>query len=111
MVASLLFPGLGHRKIGRGLDGLARAVLFTLLVAMAVTMLLSGFGSPMLVGVAALFVGGAVLVYAGSAWEASHIADGGAPVVSSRALLWATVVVVFGSVVLLAVTVVSAARS
>lgn len=110
LVASLLFPGLGHKRVGRGLDGLARAVLFTLLAAMAVTMLLSGFGSPMLFVVAALFVGGAALVYAGSAWEASHIADGGQPVVSSRALLWATVVVVFGSVVLLAVTVVSATR-
>jgi hypothetical protein len=111
MVASLLFPGLGHRRIGRGLDGLARAVLFTLLAAMAATMLLSGVSSPVMFGVAALFVAGAVLVYAGSAWEASHIADGGQPVASSRALLWATVVVVFGSVVLLAVTVVSAARS
>ena len=111
MVASLLFPGLGHRRIGRGLDGLARAVLFTLLAAMAATMLLSGVSSPVMFGVAALFVVGAVLVYAGSAWEASHIAEGGQPVVSSRTLLWATVVVVFGSVVLLAVTVVSAARS
>ena len=88
MVASLLFPGLGHRRVGRGLDGLARAVLFTLLAAMAATMLLSGVSSPVMFGVAALFVVGAVLVYAGSAWEASHIAEGGQPVVSSRTLLW-----------------------
>lgn len=108
--ASFLFPGLGHRKIGRGLDGLARGVLFTVLAAMAATVLASGVDSPGTFGVLALFLGAALLVYLGSAWEAHHLAGGGEPLVSSRALLWATVAVIIGSVLLLAVSVVTVAR-
>ena len=70
MSASLLFPGLGHRKVGRGLDGLARGVLFVVLAAMAATMFVSGVGSPGAFGVFALFLGGALVVYLGSAYEA-----------------------------------------
>ena len=58
----------------------------------------------------ALFLGAALLVYVGSAFEAYRLAEGGQPFVSSRALLWATVVVIIGSVLLLAVSVVTVAR-
>ena len=108
--ASLLFPGLGHRKVGRGLDGLARGVLFVVLAAMAATVLVSRVDSVGMIGILAMFLGGALAVYLGSAWEAYHIADGGRPLVSSRALLWATVVVIMVSVMLLAVSFVAAAR-
>jgi hypothetical protein len=108
--ASLLYPGLGHRKVGRGLDGLARGVLFTVLAAMAVTVFVSGVESPGIFGVFSLFLGAALLVYLGSAWEAYRLADGGHPFMSSRALLWATVVVIIASVMLLAVSVVTVAR-
>jgi len=110
MSASLLFPGLGHRRVGRGLDGLARGVLFVVLAAMAATMFVSGIGSPGAFGVFALFLGGALIVYLGSAYEAYQLADGGRPLVSSRALLWATVVVILGSVLVLAASLVTAAR-
>jgi len=108
--ASLLYPGLGHRKIGRGLDGLARGVLFTVLGAMALTVLVSGVETAGMFAILALFLGAALIVYFGTAWEAFHIADGGTPVVSSRALLWATVVVILGSVMLLAVSVLTLPR-
>jgi hypothetical protein len=108
--ASLLFPGLGHRKVGRGLDGLARGVLFSVLAAMAITILVSGVGSAGTFAVFSFFLVAALLVYVGSAYEAHRLASGGTPVVSSRALLWATVAVVMGSVTLLALSLVSAAR-
>ena len=108
--ASLLYPGLGHRKVGRGLDGLARGVLFTVLAAMAITVYVSGVGSSGTFGVFALFLGGALAVYLGSAYEAYRLAEGEGPLVSSRALLWATVVVIIVSVMLLAVSLVTAAR-
>lgn len=108
--ASLLYPGLGHRKVGRGLDGLARGVLFTVLAAMAITVFVSGVESPGILGVFSLFLGAALLVYLGSAWEAYRMADGGHPLLSSRALLWATVVVIIASVMVLAVSVVTVAR-
>lgn len=105
--ASLLFPGLGHRKVGRGLDGLARGVLFGVLAAMAATVYVSGVGSAAGFGVFTLFLGTALLVYFGSAWEAYHMADGGRAIVSSRALLWATVAVILASVMMLALSVVT----
>lgn len=108
--ASLLFPGLGHRAIGRGLDGLARGVLFTVLAAMAAMVFLAGIDSAGTFGVFALFLGAALIVYLGSAYEAYHLASGGGPLVSSRALLWATVAVVLGSVMMLAMSVVTVAR-
>jgi hypothetical protein len=107
---SLIFPGLGHRKVGRGMDGLARGVLFALLFAMALLTGLSMGGSGTLSGLFALFIGLAALVYAGTAWEAYHLAEGGEPVVSARTLLWVTVGVIFLSVAVLALTVVVAAK-
>jgi hypothetical protein len=108
--ASLLFPGLGHRKVGKSLDGVARGVLFAVLASMAATMFVSGVSTSGTLGVFALFLGAALLVYVGSALEAFRIAEGGQPFVSSRALLWATAVVIIGSVLLLAVSVVTATR-
>jgi hypothetical protein len=107
---SLIFPGLGHRKVGRGLDGLARGVLFAMLFAMALVIVISGVTSSGLLGVFLLFMVMAMVVYFGSAYEAYRLAEGGAPLVSTRVLLWATVGVIMMSVVLLALTVVTAAR-
>jgi hypothetical protein len=108
--SSLLYPGLGHRKVGRGLDGLARGVLFTVLAAMAVTVLVSGVRSTGALAVFAVFFLAALLIYAGSTWEAYRLAEGGRPFVSSRALMWVTVVVIMTSVALLAASVVTVAR-
>jgi hypothetical protein len=110
MRASLLFPGLGHKRVGRGLDGMARGALFAILATMAVVVLTSGLESPIATAVLAVFVIGAVAVYAGSAWEAHHLAGGGRSLASSKALLWISVGVVLGSVVLLAIAAISQAR-
>ena len=106
---SLIYPGLGHRKVGKGVDGLARGVLFTMLAAMVLTIVISGVTSAGLFGVLALFLTMALVVYVGSAYEAYRLAEGGSPLVSARTLLWATVGVIMTSVVLLALTVASVA--
>lgn len=110
MRASLLFPGLGHRRVGRGLDGMARGALFAILATMSILVLASGLESPIATVVLAVFVIGTVAVYAGSAWEAHHLAGRGRPLVSSKVLLWVSVGVVLGSVVLLAIAAISQAR-
>lgn len=107
---SLVFPGLGHRKVGRPLDGLARGVLFVLLFAMAVLIAMAGISTPLVFGMFALFMGMALLVYLGSAYEAYRMAEGGRAFVSSRHLLWATVVVIMLAVVMLAMSVVTVTR-
>jgi hypothetical protein len=106
---SLIYPGLGHRKLGRGLDGLARGVLFTMLAAMVLIIVVSGVTTAGLLGVLALYLLMALIVYLGSAYEAYRIAEGGQPLVTARALLWATVGIIMLSVVLLALTVASVA--
>jgi hypothetical protein len=105
-----VFPGLGHWKAGRAPDGLARGVLFAMLFSMALMMFAAGVTSGALFGVFGLFMGGALVVYVGSAAEAYRIAQGGGPLVSSRALLWATVALVMLSVALLATSVATSMR-
>lgn len=107
---SLMFPGLGHRKAGRGPDGLARAVFFVMVLSMAILTGLSGLSSPVGVGIFGLYLVAAIVVYVGSAYEASRIAQGGEPFISARQLLWVTVALILGSVALLALSVVFAAR-
>jgi ribosomal protein L40E len=109
LVWSLVFPGLGHRKLGRALDGLARGVLFGVAFLMAV---LSGLGAKhgALFGVFALFLIVALAVYVLSAYEAYRIAQGGDVLVGSRALLWTLVLIIFLAVALLAVSAVSSTR-
>jgi hypothetical protein len=102
---SLVFPGLGHAKAGRGADGLARGVLFTILLLVTGLLLVSGAGNGLVRTELLLFAAGTVAVYALSAMEARRIAEGGDPIVSSRALLWTTVGVLMTSVVLIALVI------
>jgi len=99
---SLIYPGLGHRKAGRGADGVARGALFTLSLILLLMVVLSGLGSvgqSMMVG---LYLMTTLIVYTGSAAEAYRIAGGGALFVSSRTLLWVTVGLLLVSIGLLA---------
>ena len=107
---SLMFPGLGHRKLGFALDGLARGVLFGVAFAMALLVGFAGVRSGPTFGVFALFLLTALAVYVMSAFEAYRIAQGGTQLVSSRALLWVLVVVILASVVMLALAVATAAK-
>jgi hypothetical protein len=104
---SLTFPGVGHAKAGRTPDGIARGTLFTLTFGLALVIVTSGVSTPPVFGVVVLLLGSALVLYLGSAAEAYRIASGGAPFVTARALLWATVALIMISVVLLAMSVVT----
>jgi hypothetical protein len=102
---SLTFPGVGHAKVGRTPDGIARGTLFVLTFGLTLVIVLSGVSSGPVFGVVALLLVSALAMYLGSAAEAYRIAEGGAPFVSARALLWATVALIMISVALLALSV------
>ncbi len=103
---SLTFPGVGHAKAGRAADGIARGTLFVLTFGLTLVIVSSGVSTGPVFGVVALLLVSALLLYVGSAFEAYRIAEGGAPFVSARALLWATVALIMVSVSLLAMSVV-----
>jgi hypothetical protein len=102
---SLTFPGVGHAKVGRAPDGIARGTLFVLTFGLALVIVLSGVSTAPVFAVVALLLVSALTLYLGSAVEAYRIADGGSPFVSARALLWATVALIMISVSLLATAV------
>jgi ribosomal protein L40E len=104
---SLIFPGLGHRAVGRPLDGLSRGVLFGMSFAMALLLGFAGVRSGPTFVVFALFLLAALVAYAGSAYEAYRLASGGDLLVGSRPLLWVLVGLILLSVVMLALAVAS----
>ncbi len=88
---SLLLPGLGHVKVGRVADGIARAVLFAWTTITVVLLLSSrsgkgGLGST--AGLFALFFVASLLLYGLSAIDTYRIASGERELVTSRILLW-----------------------
>lgn len=109
---SLLLPGLGHWKAGYRLDGLARMVLFVWTFGTVVVLVATrsaGVGAAgALLALYALF---AVAVYVVSAIDARRVASRLDPVISSRTLLWASVVLVVLSVLLATVLSLPALRS
>ena len=107
---SLVFPGLGHRLVGRPFDGLARGVLFVVSFVMALLVGFGGVRSGVSFGVFALFLLTALVVYTGTAFEAHRLAEGGELLLSSRALLWILVGVIMLSVGMLAFAVTTAVR-
>ena len=109
--SSLLFPGLGHRALGRGADGVARGVLFLWTFGTAILILFSGVSSGPVAGLFALYLLLALAVYALTAFEAYRMAQGGGPIVSSRVLLWDAVSLVLVSVLMATFIIFTAARS
>jgi hypothetical protein len=107
---SLVFPGLGHRLVGRPMDGVARGALFGMSLGMALLLSLAGSGTGATTGVLILFVGAALVVYILSAVEAARLAEGGDLLVGSRLLMWILVGMTFASVGALALSVVGASR-
>lgn len=102
---SLVYPGLGHRKAGAPLDGLARGVLFTMTFGMALLIGLGGVRTGPVFLLFLLYLLLALAVYGGSAFEAVRVAQGGGLLVPSRPLMWATVGLMLFSVISLAVAV------
>ena len=107
---SLVFPGLGHRMVGRDLDGFARGVLFAMLLLATVMLALSGVRSGAVGFLLIVYALATGLVYVGSAIEARRLAEGGEELVSSRALLWATVAILLGSVLIVSLVIGTATK-
>lgn len=108
---SLLFPGLGHRLVpGRAIDGFSRGVLFAMLLIATLMLGFSGVHAGAVFFLFLLYLVATVLVYLVSAFEASRLARGGEPLVSSRTLLWTTVGILLLSVVVVALVIGTAAR-
>jgi hypothetical protein len=109
LVASLIFPGLGHRKLGRSLDGFARGLLFAIMCTLAIILAFAP-GSGILKAMFTLYLLLALAVYVESAWEAYRMAGGAPAWVSTRQLLWATAAIVIVSVFVLALSVITVAK-
>jgi hypothetical protein len=105
---SLAYPGLGHRLVGRTGEGLSRAAVFTLAVGAILFLAIARAGNSLgpILGFLAIYAAFAVAIYAFTAVEAGHLADGGDPLVSPRGFAWVAaglVVVSLGVSVFIAV--------
>jgi hypothetical protein len=110
LTRSLIFPGLGHRAVGRGPDGLARGMLFAWTFGTTILILVSGVSSGPMTGMFVLYGALAIAVYVFSALEAYRMAQGDGTLVSSRVLLWFAVGLVLVSVLMATVLIFAAAR-
>ncbi len=109
IIRSLMFPGLGHKMVGRGLDGLARAALFWWMFLTTILILISRVSSGPMLGMLALFGIGAIAIYLFTALEAGRMARGYGPITSSRTLLWVAVGMVITSVLMAGLIIAAAA--
>jgi ribosomal protein L40E len=112
-VWSMLWPGLGHWKLGRRTDAVARFAMFAWAFGALLILLVSRFGKGGLgptFPLFALFLGASLMIYVVSAMDAYRLAAGDAPVMSSRALLWTSVGLVFLSVLIATFVTLPAAR-
>ncbi len=108
---SLLFPGSGHRMVaGRAIDGFSRSVLFAMLLITTLMLGFSGVHAGAVLFLFLLYLLATVIVYLVSAFEASRLARGGEPLVSSRTLLWTTVGILLLSVVVVSLVIGTATR-
>jgi hypothetical protein len=102
---SLLFPGLGHAKLGLGAEGFARGALFVILLLVTLLIGFAGASSALLRILLLTFASGTIGVYLLTAVEARRIAEGGSPMVSTRLLLWVTVGVLMAAMGLIVVVI------
>ena len=112
-VWSMLWPGLGHWKLGRRTDAVARFAMFAWAFGALLILVVSRFGKgglgptfPLFV----LFLGASLIIYVVSATDAYRLAAGDAPFMSSRALLWTSAGLVFLSVLIATFVTLPAAR-
>jgi hypothetical protein len=98
---SLAYPGLGHFRTGRGIEGMSRAVVFTWPLLTGIVFLSArprgGVGAIGALGIAFLLC--AAVLYGVSALDARRLAQGREQVVSSRTLLWVAAALVLLSIV------------
>jgi ribosomal protein L40E len=112
-VWSMLWPGLGHWKLGRRADAVARGAMFAWAFGALMVVLVSRFGRGGLgptFPLFALFLGASLMIYVVSAVDAYRLAAGDAPLMGSRTLLWTSAGLVFLSVVIATFVTLPAAR-
>jgi hypothetical protein len=110
---SMVLPGLGHWKLRRRADAVARFVLFGWSFGTLAVLLVSRFGKGGLgptLPLVGLFALATLSVWLLSILDAYRLARGDAPLVSSRALLWASAGLVVSSVLLATMLTLSARR-
>ena len=112
-VWSMVFPGLGHWRLGRRADAIARFAMFgwsfgALMILVVSRIGKGGFGPtfPLFV----LFAFSSATIYALSAIDAYRIASGDEPIVNSRTLLWASAGLVVVSVLIASFVTLPSAR-
>jgi ribosomal protein L40E len=112
-VWSMVFPGLGHWKLGRRADAISRFAMFgwsfgALMILVVSRIGKGGFGPtfPLFV----LFAFASATIYVVSAIDAYRIAAGEEPLVSSRVLLWGSAGLVVLSVLLASFVTLPSAR-
>jgi ribosomal protein L40E len=112
-VWSMVFPGLGHWRLGRKGDAIARFAMFGWAFGSLLVLLVSRFGKGGLGPTLPLFLVfllASVTIYALSALDAYRIAAGDAPIVGSRALLWGSVGLIVLSILIATFVTLPAAR-
>jgi ribosomal protein L40E len=102
-VRSMVFPGLGHWKLGRRADAIARFAMFGWSFGALMILVVSRFGKggfgptfPLFV----LFAFASATIYVLSAIDAYRLASGEEAIVNSRTLLWASAGLVVLSVLI-----------
>jgi ribosomal protein L40E len=112
-VWSMVFPGLGHWKLGRKADAIARFAMFgwsfgALMILVVSRIGKGGFGPtfPLFV----LFAFASATIYVLSAVDAYRIASGEEPLINSRTLLWASAGLVVLSVLIASFVTLPSAR-
>ncbi len=110
---SLLFPGLGHRKVGHRPEAVARIVLLAWTFGTLAVLLVSRFGEGRLgptLPPFALFLTAAAAVYVLSAADAYRAAAGEPPMVGARVLLCGSAALAVLSVLIATFVTLGAAR-
>ena len=112
LALSLFLPGLGHWKLGRKGDAVARFVLVVWVfgAGLALALARSGKGLGPLASLLLLFVGSMLILWLVSAIDAYRIASDERPLVSARMLLWASAGLIVASTVLATLIALPAAR-
>lgn len=112
-VWSMVCPGLGHWRLGRKGDAIARFAMFGWAFGALLILLVSRFGKgglgptfPLFL----LFLLASLTIYVLSASDAYRIAAGGVPIVGSRALLWGSVGFIVLSILIATFVTLPAAR-
>lgn len=97
---SLVWPGLGHIRAGRRVDGLARMVLFAWTFGTVLVLLVSRSGLGRAAPLLGLYGVATLALYVLSAVDARRVAGGEEPLLRPRPLLWASVALIVVSILL-----------